>query len=124
MHTAWIRAKGSLEACPMCVDEISNPDNPNFHMTDPLSGGQDFPLPCSRHGDPAVVFPENEQAFEIYFLMNANMNYIFREEQHGKQNVMKCYLDLGICGALCDAWGADLQETLPKLNIIHKELFE
>jgi hypothetical protein len=125
MHTAWLRSKGGLDACPMCIDEHGNPENPNFSPVDLLSVTEDttYPIPCKIHGDPRICMMGNTGAFELYSLLNQNCNYNYRQETQGQKTVWKCYLDLNICQTLCNAWGLPAQETLKKLNIIHKEIF-
>ena len=121
MHTAWIQSKGRIDECPLCISEHGDPNNPNFQQIDLLRStpATRYPLPCEKHGDPSICLPGNVDAFEIYSLINQQDNYIVRTI--GEK--IKMYLDLGICAQLCLAWGVDVKETLPKLNILHKELF-
>jgi hypothetical protein len=126
MHAAWLQSNGKLDNCPVCIDEHGNPDNPNYQPIDILAGAEQtsFPLPCPKHGDPAICLPGNEDAFEIYRLININKAYRFREEAQGEKTILKADLDLTTCVALCKEWpGVQVREMLPKLTIIHEWLF-
>jgi len=70
-----------------------------------------------------VCLPGNFDAIDIYSHMNQAMNYRSRTIQRGKESKTVWDLDLPVCVALCEAFGADVRETLPKLQIIHEELF-
>ena len=99
--------------CPLCLEAVEQV--PYERRTQ-----QNFPIPCEIHGNPAILYPENEIAFLIYgHLYPGNMAII--EMQHGEHVKRELFLRIEPIKMLCDAYDVDLLETLQKLEIIHKE---
>ena len=120
MHTAWLRSKGKLDECPVCLQEQANNPKP----VNPFYGTQErFPVPCPKHGNPALILDGNQEAFDIYILINRLDAHIYREYKQGDKVVMKAFIDTNIAIHLCHELEVkDTFRMLEKLSIIHQEL--
>jgi hypothetical protein len=116
MHLAWVKSKGKMRTCPICIDEQNDQ-----HV--PLDQRTEQPLPCPKHGDPRFCLPGVREAVEIYGHMNPG-SHIIIEEPKGDKIIRKFFLNIPVCESLCHAYGVDFLDTLEKLEIIHHEVYQ